>query len=82
MCVRIRFSPQSEPAPFDASDGTINLPRTLGHAHAVTVVRAILSELAVEQPDLGAVCWCGEPVTLLPRVPSQRRSGQVINHGA
>jgi hypothetical protein len=31
---------------------------------------------------LGATCWCGEPINLLPRVPEQRRSEQVINHGA
>lgn len=82
MCVRIRFSPCAEPRPFDAAARTIVLPRSLAPAHAVTVVRAILAELAVEQPDLGAVCWCGESVDVLPRVPQQRRSDQVIKHGA
>jgi hypothetical protein len=31
---------------------------------------------------LGAVCWCGAPVDLTPRIPQQRRSEQVVNHGA
>lgn len=82
MCVRVRFSSCAELSPFDAAAQTIVLPRSLAPAHAVTVVRAILVELAVEQPDLGARCWCGEPVDLLPRVPQQRRSDQVIKHGA
>jgi hypothetical protein len=54
----------------------------LSHERCVTVVRAIMAELAVLQPELGAVCWCGEPIDLLPRVPEQRRSEQVMNHGA
>ncbi|MGI3225177.1 hypothetical protein ACRJ4B_15900 [Streptomyces sp. GTA36] len=46
-------------------------------------MRAILSELVVEQPALGAVCWCGAPVDLTPRIPIQRRSDeQVVKHGA
>lgn len=82
MCVRIRFSSCVQPPVYDAEVGSITLPATLDHAHAVTALRAILSKLCVQQPQLGAVCWCGEPVTLLPRVPEQRKSGQVIKHGA
>lgn len=82
MCVRVRFSSCDRPLVYDAEASTITLPTVLDHAHAVTALRAILSKLRVVQPELGAVCWCGEPVTLLPRVPEQRRSGQVIKHGA
>jgi hypothetical protein len=31
---------------------------------------------------LGAVCWCGAPVDMTPRIPLQRRSEQVVKHGA
>lgn len=82
MCVRVRFSSCVQPPVYDAEAGTITLPADLDHAHAVTALRVILSKLRVQQPELGAVCWCGEPVTLLPRVPQQRRSEQVIKHGA
>lgn len=82
MCVRIRFSSCVQPPIYDAEAGTITLPAALDCAHAVTALRAVLSKLRVQQPQLGAVCWCGEPVTLLPRVPEQRRSEQVIKHGA
>ena len=82
MCIRVRFASCVQPCVYDAEVNTITLPEILDHAHAVTALRAVLSELRAEQPELGAVCWCGEPVTLLPRVPQQRRSEQVIRHGA
>lgn len=82
MCVRVRFSSRAEPCLYDADSRTITLPNTVSHAHTVTAVRAILSELRVVQPEFGAVCWCGEPVNLLPRIPQQRRSEQVVTHGA
>lgn len=82
MCVRVRFTSCVRPCIYDAEANTIDLPEILDHAHAVTALRAVLSELLVQQPKLGAVCWCGEPVSLLPRVPQQRRSEQVIKHGA
>lgn len=82
MCVRVSFaSPNALPA-FDADERVITLPRDLPPAHTVTLVRAILRELIAEQPELGAVCWCGAPVDLEPRVPEQRRSEQVVKHGA
>lgn len=82
MCVRIRFaSPHALPA-FDADERVITLPRHLAPTHRVTLVRAILRELVVEQPELGARCWCGEPVDMTPRIPQQRRSEQVVKHGA
>ncbi|GGS81668.1 hypothetical protein GCM10010240_13770 [Streptomyces griseoviridis] len=82
MCVRIEFDPPDVPPAFDAETRTIRVPRDLDPAHTVTLVRAILHELVVPQPQLGAVCWCGAEVDLTPRVPRQRRSDQVVKHGA
>ena len=82
MCVNVRFTSRSVSRVFDSGARTITLPRILGHERSVTVVRAIMAELAVPQPELGAICWCGEAIDLLPRVPGQRRSEQVMNHGA
>lgn len=82
MCVRIRFSSSHAPRIYDADSGTITLPAAVATAHRVIVVRAVLSKLHVVQPEFGALCWCGEAVDLTPRVPEQRRSEQVVNHGA
>ena len=82
MCVRIRFAPPDVPPAYHADAGTITVPRDLTEAHTVTLVRAILLELVVPQPELGARCWCGDPVDLTPRIPQQRRSEQVVKHGA
>lgn len=82
MCVRVSFaSPNALPA-FDADERVITIPGQLPPAHTVTLVRAILTELVTEQPELGAICWCGAPVDLTPRIPQQRRSEQVVTHGA
>lgn len=82
MCVRIRFSSCAAPRIYDADTGTITLPATAPATRIVTAVRAVLSELHVVQPEFGALCWCGETVDLTPRVPEQRRSEQVVKHGA
>lgn len=82
MCVRISFSARAGSQIYNADAGLITLPRSIDPLLRVTAVRAVLSELRVIQPELGAVCWCGEAIDLLPRVPQQRRSEQVINHGA
>lgn len=83
MCVRIRFTVRSGLPIYDSAAGLLTLPGNLNPAHRVTAVRAVLTELAVPQPELGAVCWCGEAIDLLPRVPDQqRRSEQVTHHGA
>ena len=81
MCVRIQFDPPDTPPAFDADDRAIHVPRDLTSAQTVTLVRAILRELVVPQPELGARCWCGADVDLTPRVPHQRRSEQVVKHG-
>nr|CZT54184.1 hypothetical protein [Cloning vector pSOK804] len=83
MCIRVRFAPL-DPLnfrPYDAAGNTVTLPATLPRDASLVALRAVLEELAVEQPPDGAVCWCGAAVHILPRVPEQRRSGQVT-HGA
>lgn len=82
MCVRISFAPPDALPAFDAEERVIRIPGQLQPAHTVTLVRAILTELVVEQPELGAICWCGDQVDLTPRIPQQRRSEQVVKHGA
>lgn len=82
MCVSVRFAPFGAQPTFDAEDRVITVPRNLSPAHRVTLVRAILTELATPQPELGAICWCGETVDMTPRIPQQRVSEQVVNHGA
>ena len=82
MCVRIHFAPPDAPPAFDADARAILIPRDLSPARRVTLVRAILRELVVPQPELGARCWCGDDVDLTPRIPHQRRSEQVVKHGA
>lgn len=82
MCVRIQFAPPDGLPAFDAEERVIIIPGQLSPAHTVTLVRAILRELVVPQPELGARCWCGESINLLPRIPHQRRSEHVVKHGA
>lgn len=82
MCVRVSLAPPEALPTFDADARVIRIPCDVPSAHTVTLVRAILRELIVEQPEFGAVCWCGEGVDIPPRVPHQRRSEQVVKHGA
>lgn len=82
MCIRVRFSAHCPADPWDPLARTITLPVALPTASTALVVRAVLSELAVEQPDVGAVCFCGAPVHFLPRVPQQRRMDEVMRRGA
>jgi len=82
MCGHIRFTAQSGHSIYDADSGLITLPASICVSRRVTAVRAVLCELRAPQPELGAVCWCGEPVNVLPRVPEQRRSEQVVKRGA
>lgn len=83
MCIRVEYTPRAMlTEPWDAGHNLITLPAELTEPFALRALRAVLDELDIEQPALGALCWCGEPVPLLPRVPQQRRSGQVMTHGA
>lgn len=82
MCTRITLAPPETAPAYDADACVITVPADLPPSHRVTLVRAILTELVTEQPELGAICWCGEPVDLTPRIPHQRESEQVVTHGA
>jgi hypothetical protein len=79
MCVRIQ--PAASPSPaYDHKRCIIRVPAGLPPALTLRCVRAVLAELHAPQPDEGARCWCGEPVTL-DHVPAQR-TGEVISSGA
>jgi hypothetical protein len=84
MCIRVRYAPISQTSftPYDAEGNVVVLPDGLEPEWSMVALRAVLEELAVEQPESGAICWCGAVVHLTPRIPNQRRSGQVTNHGA
>jgi hypothetical protein len=84
MCVLVRFDSSSALPAFDADARTITVPSTATYVDTMTVVRAILAGLVVEQPVMGAVCWCGEPVDIgvTPLIPQQKLSEQVVRHGA
>lgn len=82
MCVRVALVQTDALPAFDADERVITIPSHLTPEHRVTLVRAILRELVVPQPEFGALCWCGEPVDMTPRIPHQRTSEQVVTHGA
>ena len=83
MCIRVQYAPRQElDEPWDADRLIITLPSELTQHFALRALRAVLHELEVEQPEFGARCWCGDPIGLLPAIPQQRRSSQVMTHGA
>lgn len=84
MCIRVQYAPRHEITdPWDATRQVITIPAELSAAsYAIRALRAVLRQLDVEQGPVGARCWCGEQISLLPRVPQQRRSDEVINLGA
>lgn len=84
MCIRVRFTsaPASTYRHYDSATHTITLPAALPDQHRLWALRLVLSKMAVKQPERGARCHCGAPIRLLPRIPVQRRSGQVISRGA
>lgn len=83
MCVRVQYVSTWPFSPYDANRKLIRIPAHLEGPYVLSAVRAVLTELAVEQPAHGARCFCGEPVRLLAHVPEQRESGdQVVRHGA
>lgn len=82
MCVQIRRATLVT-EPWNAATTTITVPAHLDDEHAVQAVRTVLAALYVDQPTSGATCWCGAPISLgAPRVPTQRRSSEVMAHGA
>lgn len=85
MCIRVRFTPRNQlDEPWDAARQIITIPDELSHTALYTLraVRAVLHQLGIPQPAFGARCWCGEEISLLPAIPQQRRSEQVIHLGA
>lgn len=83
MCIRVQYAPRHLlDEPWDEPRQLITIPRELKDRFVLRAVRAVLTELDIKQAPFGARCWCGEPIRLLPRVPEQRRSGQVMTHGA
>ncbi|WP_372352605.1 hypothetical protein [Streptomyces sp. KL116D] len=83
MCIRAQYAPLATLEPWDADRQLITIPSELRIPEfALRAVRAVLAELAIPQGELGARCWCGEPIRLRAQVPQQRRSGEVINSGA
>lgn len=83
MCIRVETTPRTQlEDPWDAARQVIIIPAELTDAFVLRAVRAVLHQLDVPQGNTGARCWCGEPIDLLPRIPQQRRSGQVMAHGA
>lgn len=91
MCVCVRTTATTIPR-FHRADVAIDLPAGLTHGQSFLLVRAILEGMGIDQPDLGAVCWCGEQVqvraempcsTLSPLIPRQDSSLVVeMRHGA
>jgi RNA polymerase-binding transcription factor DksA len=84
MCIRVQYAPRHEITdPWDAARQVITIPAELSAPqYALRALRTVLRQLDVEQGSFGARCWCGEQISLLPRVPQQRRSGKVIHSGA
>ena len=83
MCIRVQFAPlDSIEDPWDRERNLVTLPGHFDDTFTLRALRALLDQLDVKQDESGARCWCGEPIELLPRIPEQRRSGQVMNHGA
>lgn len=81
MCIRVQYAPLDSLRPWDAARRTITIPRELPEPFATRALQAVLCKLSIPQDGSGARCWCGEPI-LLPRIPQQRRSSEVINRGA
>ena len=75
MCIRVHYASYATACsrPFDHDRQIITLPSGLAAATVLSVVRAFLSELAVDQPADGAVCWCGDAVSVQARIPQQRK---------
>lgn len=79
MCVRVQSAASPVPA-YDHERLIVRVPPGLSRALTLRAVRAVMAELGAPQPQVGARCWCGEPIPL-DHVPAQR-TGEVISHGA
>jgi hypothetical protein len=83
MCIQVRRSVHVT-TPWDPRTNTLTIPAEHNAEHRMQSVRAILTELNVPQPPVGAVCWCGDPITgISPRIPNQRTTHtEVMARGA
>lgn len=82
MCIRVQYTPRNLlDEPWDATRQLVTLPAELTRPYALRALRVLLVQLGVPQGRSGARCWCGEPIGLLPRIPQQRRSDEVIHLG-
>lgn len=78
MCIRVQYTPRDELHElWDADRMVITLPDDVLDI-ALQALRVVLCQLGVDQDESGARCWCGEPIGLLPAIPQQRRSDEVI----
>ena len=85
MCLCVRFAPRDEIADlWDRDRNLITIPDELSATTLYTLraVRVVLVKLGIPQAPLGATCWCGEPIELLPAIPTQRTSNEVSSLGA
>ncbi|GGP55486.1 hypothetical protein GCM10010214_30840 [Streptomyces abikoensis] len=64
MCVLIEVSTSEAAYGWNPAKGIITIPAGLTFDRAAVAVRAVLVELGVEQTQLSANCYCGEPVVL------------------
>lgn len=82
MCVRIERVPDPV-QPYDSARRVISVPDCLSPQLTVIAVRAVLDELAIAQPEFGAVCFCGAPVGVAEGlIPRHRLIDEVIHIGA
>lgn len=83
MCIRVQYTPRDQLGElWDVGRRVITLPSELRDEFVLRALRAVLQQLGVPQAESGARCWCGEPIGLLPAIPQQRRSDEVIHSGA
>lgn len=83
--MRVRFAPRDQLGElYDDERQIITLPEDLSATvlFMMRALRVLLLELGIEQPLCGARCWCGEDIELLPAIPTQRRSNEVIHSHA
>lgn len=81
MCVRVERVP-SPALPYDPERRVISVPECLPLSHTVIAVRAVLDELVIEQPEFGAVCFCGAQVDVTAGLIPQQRTSEVNTLGA
>jgi len=78
MCAIVVVEDISPDAPrWDRDRVAIAIGRGLDHFEALKQVRAMLTWLGAPQLGIGAICWCGEAVTLPNRVvvmPQQKKN--------